>query len=104
MEKERSKEAALSRESVLEQFARFGGEGARETRAKQDAEGRITVLEVRINGEKPGDFTELAYTREGVHDKDAAAVSTIQALYYEDDMPTSGKTLANFIDGQWVPA
>jgi len=90
---------------VQELFEKLGAEGEiTYGRQKEDAEGRLTVYEITVPsptslGEKIG----YEYCSKGQHGGDKSVVTTIELVNYdENDIPYNGKTLADFVDGEWV--
>ena len=77
----------------------MAGEG-KETDERSDADG-LWLLEIQVEGPKPGEMTEYAYRRAGTFGRNKHALTTIEVAYYEDGIPVGGKTIANFLDGEW---
>ncbi len=55
----------------------------------------IYLLVLKVEGDKPGKYTEVYYTRKGTHSPNTVAATTgIDIVSYEDDMPTGGEPIA----------
>lgn len=60
-------------------------------------------LVFRIEGEKPGEFTECYYTRKGTHAPNIAATKTaIDLVFYEDDQPVGANPIATYDEATGV--
>lgn len=75
----------------------------------------IYLLEVKVEGEKPGDFIEYTYQRKGVFERsntsapighNVSPVTVIRATYYEDHMPYAGGAVSQYNEetGEWIEA
>lgn len=76
------------------------GEG-KETDERSDADG-VWLLEIQVEGPKPGEVTEYTYRRAGTFGRNKHARTTVEAVFYEDGIPVGGETVGNFIRGVWV--
>ncbi len=105
---EAARERILTKEEILEKISTFV-ENAQFVRELADDKG-IYLLEVKKENGITGDFNEYVYKRKGIYPitnskrySNNGAVTVIEVVYYKDDMPDSGDTLADFDDmtGQW---
>jgi len=63
------------------------------------------LFEFKVEGKKPGEVTEFTYTRKGTFpNQNAAAETVINVVYYEDEMPVGGNSVANYNNatGEWM--
>jgi len=73
----------------------------KETDERSDADG-LWLLEIQVEGPKPGEMTEYSYRRAGTYGNNKHAVTTIEAAYFEDGIPVGRRTIANLVDGEWI--
>lgn len=97
---ERGPERLPTKEEVLEVIGRFA-EGGHITAEFSDAQG-LYVLELEVEGEKPGEIIEYGYLRKGASPghKDAAQTA-IHRTYYQDGVPVGGHKVAYFDGEEW---
>jgi hypothetical protein len=66
------------------------------TREKYDERG-LYLHEVRVNGDKEGDYVEYLYLRKGEYpDGNATTATGVSIIYYEDGIPVGGKNLEEY--------
>jgi hypothetical protein len=73
------------------------------TREVVDERG-LRIYEVRVNGEKSGEYCEYRFQRKGDDPGgDKAKTSIVLVTFYEDDFPVSCHNIAEFNDesGEW---
>ncbi len=102
---ERGPEQIPTREQVLKEIARHA-EGAAFVRELSDEQG-LYLLEVKIEGEKPGEIIQYEYMRKGrFQGVGQSSETAIHVVYYENDVPTNGQKIAiyNAESGEWVNA
>ena len=76
------------------------GKQCEETRRREDDKG-LYLLEVVILGEKNGEATELQYMKKGEHPEGQTLTTGIYVVYYENNIPISGTSVAKYVDGKW---
>ncbi len=92
---ENSREKIPTEQEVLEVISRFA-ENATFVRELSDNNG-LYLLEVKVESEKPGEFTEYQYIRKGIFpNRNQALETTVYATYYQDGIPISGHNVAHF--------
>ncbi len=84
-----------TKEIVLEIISRFA-ENMVITSEKSDDKG-LYRLETKLEGDKPGSFTEYLYLRKGNYpDGNSTSATEIHAIHYENDMPCSSDLLSSY--------
>lgn len=89
-------EKFLTKEEILALIP--NAEGGVVARELSDEEG-IYLLDVRFEGEKPGEVTEYSYARKGSWTESKSVATRIDIAYYEDEVPMGGKSFARFDEG-----
>ena len=98
-------ERILSKEDVMEAISRYA-ENATLVRELSDEQG-LYLLDVKIEGEKPGETTQYEYMRKGRFlNQNQASETAIHKVYYEDEMPVGGEKVAVYKSesGEWEEA
>jgi hypothetical protein len=92
---EKNNEKIPTEKEVLEVISHFV-ENSTFVRKLSDNQG-LYLLEVKIEGEKLGEFIEYQYIRKGKFpNRNESLATTIFVTYYEDEMPISGYNIANY--------
>jgi len=100
---EKNHEKILTKVEVLEVMSRLA-ENATFVRELSDNQG-LYLLEVKVEGKKPGEIIEYMYIRKGKFpNRNESLTTTIFVTYYEDEMPISGYNIANYKSesGEWL--
>ena len=100
---ESKQEKIPTREEVLEIISHFA-ENPILARELFDKDG-LYLLEVKIENEIPGEFTEYEYTRKGKFPNSQDSSSTsIFVTFYKDEEAISGHNVADYDSekGEWV--
>ena len=85
-------------EEVLKVFARLTTKETKEVRRNEDGNG-LCLLEVRVDGDNEGEFTEYTYRRAGYGG--TTWTNEIDVTHYDGDIPFTGGLAARYIDGDW---
>jgi hypothetical protein len=83
-----------TKESVMEVIKGFE-ENAVIVRELEDEKG-LYLLEANIKGEKPGEYTQYAFIREGIFKEGQSLETCIHVVFYEDDVACGGHNVAVF--------
>jgi len=78
----------------------IGDKEYREARKLEDGKG-LYLLEVVILGEKGGEAIELRYMRKGEYPEGQTLTTGIHIVYYENNIPISGTSVADYINWKW---
>ncbi len=97
-----------TREEIMAIITRFveSPEKLAIIRELSDQEG-VTLLDMRIEGEKPGETTEYLYQRKGIMPNGVmTSWTSIEVSYYEDGQIVNGKRIAvyNYENSEWNDA
>lgn len=82
-------------EEVIEIIRQLAGSEYKETQKIEDENG-LCRLDIETPGELADEKTEYNYLRK------EGSYTDISVAYYVDDIPTGGKLVARFVDGEWV--
>ena len=96
---ENNLEQIPTKETVLEIIKGFD-ENATIVREESDEQG-LYLLEANLKGEKPGEYTQYQYMREGKFKEGASVETVIHVVFYEDDIPCGGHDVATCRGGNW---
>lgn len=94
------KEHIPTLEEVLSLFSELTGNEFEEVRRLEDEKG-LYLLEIVIPGDLPDETIEYAYMRKGRHEKGQTSATVIHVTYYKNDIPISGTSVAEYIEGKW---
>jgi hypothetical protein len=99
-------ERILTKEEVVEIISNWtnGAETVPEFTREIVDESGLRIYEVRVNGDKPGEYCEYLFQRKGGGPEgNVAKVSIVSLTFYVDDFPVSGHNIAEFNDesGEW---
>ena len=99
---EQGGERIFTGEEIMEQIKKRC-EKAEFLRELKDGDG-IYLFEAKEPGEKSGEYTIYLYKRKGTFGKNSAAKTVIEKLYFENDFPCGGDTIADYDEatGEWV--
>jgi len=99
---EQKHEKIHTKKEILEIISKFA-ENTTFIRELSDQQG-LYLLEVNIEGKKPGEVIEYQYIRKGKFpNRNESLETTIFITYYEDDIPVSGHNISDYNSetGEW---
>lgn len=100
---EKGPERIPTKDEVMEVISRFA-ENTVPVRELSDEQG-LYLLEVKIEGQNPGETTQYEYMRKGQFaDGNQSLGTVIHVVFYEDGVPCGGNDVANYNPetGEWV--
>lgn len=98
---ENAKERIATVEEVKSVLQELTGGEAQLIKQREDDQG-LYWYEAVAPGEREGAVSEYRYIRQGTYPEGESSASEIHVVYYEDDFPVSGATVAKFQSGRWT--
>ena len=96
----KSPEHIPTHEEVASIFKRLTDKKYTEIRKIEDAKG-LYLFDITILGDLEGETIEYSYRR-GQSGMNGKLVDAIQIIYYKNNTPVGGTTVAEIVDGKWI--